>query len=325
MVMNTGRLNLARVVSDARVRTLVVDDSRFMLKILTQTLERAGKFDVVGTATDGCQAVRYVSMLSPELVLMDVHMPRLSGIQATRCIKQREHPPAVIMVTSDDSPVTKATAEEAGADGFISKQGNLRLQLIGVLQDLFGFNGTNRATTWNTVNDSLRLPNKLPEAGLGCSVTQERFDSALGKLAIQATGPGEANTPCGTHALGSAQRPQARCPHANQHSVGRSLCQTNAGSRQSPVQLCASSRIQPARKAGANTYDAMKTRKPQSNTKQEKAKTTVSVPPTIEEIRRRAHELFLARGGMPGNELQDWVRAEQELKQGRAGTDTNTT
>ena len=41
-------------------------------------------------------------MVSPELVLMDVHMPRLNGIQATRYIKQREHPPAIIIVTSDD-------------------------------------------------------------------------------------------------------------------------------------------------------------------------------------------------------------------------------
>ena len=52
---------------------------------------------------------------------------------------------------------------------------------------------------------------------------------------------------------------------------------------------------------------------------------TPDVPPTIEEIRHLAHEIFMAHGGTPGNELDDWLRAEQELKQERAGTNTNTT
>ena len=140
MVMNKRALDRAEAVSDTRVRTLMVDDSPFMLKILAQILEEAGNFDLVGTAIDGRQAVRYVSMLSPDLVLLDLHMPGLSGIQATRYIKNREHPPVVIIVTSDDSPATKATAEEAGADGFVSKDGNLRQQIMGALQDLFGPN-----------------------------------------------------------------------------------------------------------------------------------------------------------------------------------------
>jgi len=69
----------------------------------------------------------------------------------------------------------------------------------------------------------------------------------------------------------------------------------------------------------------MKTPRRRGNTAQEKAKMTPGVPPIIEEIRQRAHEIFMARGGTPGNELDDWLRAEQELKQERAGTNTNTT
>jgi Response regulator containing a CheY-like receiver domain and an HTH DNA-binding domain len=138
MVMNTRALDRAEAVSETRVRTLVVDDSPFMLKILAQILEAAGNFDLVGTATDGCKALRYVSMLSPDLVLMDIHMPGLNGVQVTRSIKQSEHSPVVILASSDDSSVTKTTAEEAGADAFVSKEGNLRNQLMGALQDLFG-------------------------------------------------------------------------------------------------------------------------------------------------------------------------------------------
>jgi DNA-binding NarL/FixJ family response regulator len=212
MVMNTRALDRAEAVPDTRVTTLVVDDSPFMLKILAEILEEAGNFDLVGTATDGCQALHYVSMLSPELVLMDVHMPLLNGIQATRYIKQREHPPAIIIVTSDDCADTKATAQEAGADTFVSKDGNLRQQMMGALKDLFGPNGARRTKTRDTVNENRRLPNKTSENGLGNFTTLERFDSALGKFAIQATDLGQDTPPCGTPTLGSAHPPQARLP-----------------------------------------------------------------------------------------------------------------
>jgi two-component system chemotaxis response regulator CheB len=136
--MNTHPRNRTKAISHTRLTTLVVDDSPFMLKILTQILKAAGDFDLVGSATNGGQALRYVSMLSPDLVLMDIHMPGLNGIQVTRSIKQSEHSPVVILASSDDSSVTKTTAEEAGADAFVSKEGNLRNQLMGALQDLFG-------------------------------------------------------------------------------------------------------------------------------------------------------------------------------------------
>ena len=50
---------------------------------------------------------------------------------------------------------------------------------------------------------------------------------------------------------------------------------------------------------------------------------TLGVSPTIEEIRQRAHEIFMAHGGTSGNELDDWLRAEQKLKQERAGAKSN--
>jgi len=162
--MNTCARNRAEDIPKTRVKTLVVDDSPFMLKILAQILEEAGNFDLVGTATDGCQALRYVTMLSPELVLMDVHMPRLNGIQATRCIKQREHPPVVIITTSDDSSVAKTTADDAGADGFVSKKNNLRHRMLGTLQELFGSNGARRAKAGRIA--SYKIPIILLMAGL---------------------------------------------------------------------------------------------------------------------------------------------------------------
>ena len=62
----------------------------------------------------------------------------------------------------------------------------------------------------------------------------------------------------------------------------------------------------------------MKKRIRQSYSAEETTRTTPGAPPTIEEIRQRADQIFMARGGTPGTELDDWLRAEQELKKERA-------
>jgi len=143
--MNSRPLNLAKARSDIRVRTLVVDNSPSRLKALAQILEAAGKFDLVGTATDGGQALSHVRALSPDLVLMDYHLPHLNGTHAIRYMKVFQPPPIVIIVTSDDSSSAKSMAEKAGADGFVSRSGNLSLRLTRTLQDLFGPSGAKRA------------------------------------------------------------------------------------------------------------------------------------------------------------------------------------
>jgi DNA-binding NarL/FixJ family response regulator len=81
---------------------------------------------------------------------MDLHLPRLNGIQATRYIKQREQPPAVIIITSDDSSLAKSMAETAGADGFIVKTDNLGLRLTRTLKSFFGPNGARRTAANST-------------------------------------------------------------------------------------------------------------------------------------------------------------------------------
>src|SRR5258708_17591189 len=143
--MNTRPVNSEPVTLRSRIRTLVVDDSPFMLKTIAQILKQAANFDLVGTATNGLQALRQVSALSPDLVPMDVHLPYLNGIQATQYIKQREHQPAVVIITSDAPPVTKAMAEKAGADGFLSKEWDLQIRLLAPLEDFFGPSATIRA------------------------------------------------------------------------------------------------------------------------------------------------------------------------------------
>ena len=140
--MNTHSLQAAEPMPATRIRTVVVDDSPLMLKILAQILEEAGGFDLVGSATNAYQALRHVSALSPELVLMDIRMPGLNGIEAARCMKQSEHPPVVILISSDSTAGTKSLAEQAGADGFVSKEANFRHVLLSALKNLFGPRGS---------------------------------------------------------------------------------------------------------------------------------------------------------------------------------------
>jgi DNA-binding NarL/FixJ family response regulator len=120
------------------IRTLLVDDSPFMLKTLAQILAREGNFTVVGAATDGCQALRYALALAPDLILMDLHLPHLNGAQATRNIKQFVKPPIVFLMTLDDSSSSRTMSKAAGADAFIVKSGDLDAQLRSKLREWCG-------------------------------------------------------------------------------------------------------------------------------------------------------------------------------------------
>jgi DNA-binding NarL/FixJ family response regulator len=129
--------DLAEAVLDARpIRTVLVDDSPIVLKALSLFLQRLNGFELVGTATDGYHAVRRVVELQPDLVLMDLRLPGMNGLEATRQIKARSQAPTVIMVTADDTPECRAAASAAGTDGFVGKQ-NLFTQLRTAIRKLF--------------------------------------------------------------------------------------------------------------------------------------------------------------------------------------------
>ncbi len=123
--------------SDARpIRAVVAGDSPTVLKMLSLILEKQNDVQLIGTATDGYHAVRRVAELAPDLVLMDLRLPRMNGLEATRQIKARAQAPAVIMVTADDTPECRAAARVAGTDGFVGKQ-HLFTQLHAAIRKLF--------------------------------------------------------------------------------------------------------------------------------------------------------------------------------------------
>ncbi len=116
-----------------RVRTLLADDSQSMREFLATLLRFEGGFELVGTATNGRQALRCAAALRPDLILMDVQMPILDGLEATRMIKQFGaqvgYNPVIVMVTADDTSECRFLAKAAGADGFVAKTSHLRARL----------------------------------------------------------------------------------------------------------------------------------------------------------------------------------------------------
>jgi len=100
-------------------RVLIADDSARARDGLRALLTIRPEIEVVGEATNGQDAVRLVAECRPDIVLMDLHMPVLDGIQATQLIKQQW--PAVTIVVLTMYAVEKSAALAAGADAFLIK------------------------------------------------------------------------------------------------------------------------------------------------------------------------------------------------------------
>ncbi|MDT8899634.1 response regulator [Anaeroselena agilis] len=102
------------------MKTLLVDDQALVLEGLRSFLEAHG-FAVVGTARSGAEALLKVDMLRPDLVLMDIQMAGLDGIETTRSLK-KEHPEAkIVMLTAVEDDDSLVAAMQAGAEGYLLK------------------------------------------------------------------------------------------------------------------------------------------------------------------------------------------------------------
>jgi DNA-binding NarL/FixJ family response regulator len=115
-----------------RIRILVADDHADFRRIMHDFLERLPNVTVVGEASDGVEAVEEVERLQPDVVLMDISMPRRNGLEATRIIKKRWPLTKVVVATMHDNPLYRQRAQEVQADGFFMKpqlKENLELML----------------------------------------------------------------------------------------------------------------------------------------------------------------------------------------------------
>ena len=104
-----------------RIRVMVVDDHPIMRNGLRDTLEASGRFEVVGQAEDGEEAVRTVEGIEPDVIVMDVIMPNKDGIDACREIKELLPETRVLMLTASTEEDAVIEAVAAGATGYLQK------------------------------------------------------------------------------------------------------------------------------------------------------------------------------------------------------------
>jgi DNA-binding NarL/FixJ family response regulator len=108
-------------MSEDRIRVVVVDDHQIVRDGLVSLLGALDGVEVVGTAADGRDAVHVVAETTPDVVVMDIQMPQLDGIEATRRITARQPDVRVVMLTMNEDDDTVLGAIRAGASGYLLK------------------------------------------------------------------------------------------------------------------------------------------------------------------------------------------------------------
>ncbi|OUL36644.1 hypothetical protein BV372_06690 [Nostoc sp. T09] len=118
------------------LRILLVDDSLAFLESAARFLAMDRQLEIVGRALSGEEAVEQVPQLSPDLVVMDLAMPGINGLEATRQIKERSSAPYVVVLTLNDGSEYRTAALAVGADGFVTKS-ELGTALLPLIHSLF--------------------------------------------------------------------------------------------------------------------------------------------------------------------------------------------
>jgi DNA-binding NarL/FixJ family response regulator len=106
----------------ARIRILIADRSELYRELLKMAVEVRPRLEVMGTVGNGYQAVKTVAAQHPDLVLMDLDLPGLNGLQSMALLREHHPTTRVIIVAAEDSEDVRATCLAQGAQGFISKR-----------------------------------------------------------------------------------------------------------------------------------------------------------------------------------------------------------
>jgi len=109
------------VTEDGPIRLVIVDDQAMLRGALTALLELEEDLTVVGVAGDGAEAIQVVTQTSPDVCLMDIQMPGMDGIAATRAVRSANAGTRVLIVTTFARPGYLRAALDAGASGFVVK------------------------------------------------------------------------------------------------------------------------------------------------------------------------------------------------------------
>jgi DNA-binding NarL/FixJ family response regulator len=112
---------LRKSPAERRINVVLVDDDSGFVEGLRIMVDEQPQLSVIGVAGDGLEAIELVDELTPEAVVIDLHMPRLDGVSAVARMRQ-DHPSlCLIAITSDEAPELHQAGEEAGADAVMLK------------------------------------------------------------------------------------------------------------------------------------------------------------------------------------------------------------
>jgi DNA-binding NarL/FixJ family response regulator len=164
------------------IHVLLADDHDVVREGLKSTLRNHADFSVVGEARDGVEAVQLAKRLKPELVVMDVRMPRLSGIEACRDIRSEQPETHVLMLTSYGDEKAVMSSILAGATGFMLK--DVKVAALIEAMRVVGRGGTTLdPVSAATVIDQIRKGNVVSEEDKLAQQLTERELAILGLIA----------------------------------------------------------------------------------------------------------------------------------------------
>lgn len=123
-------------------RILVVDDNEPVRKGIQTLLGSRNDWFVCGEADDGLQAVKEARLLRPDLIVMDVSMPNMNGLEATRIILH-EHPETRVLIGQNDPDIVRRQTVEARAHGFLEKS-KIQRHLIAAVERILSGDGQSK-------------------------------------------------------------------------------------------------------------------------------------------------------------------------------------
>jgi DNA-binding NarL/FixJ family response regulator len=117
------------------ISVLIADDHRLFAEALEAILAADDRIDVVGHATDGREAVELAARARPDVILMDISMPVMDGVEATREIVGRDGAPSILMLTGSNARADVDRARKAGAVGYVTKD-RIAAELIDAIVEI---------------------------------------------------------------------------------------------------------------------------------------------------------------------------------------------
>ena len=115
-----------------KTRIVIVDDHPIFRRGLKEIIESDRQFQVAGEAGDGETALQHIKALRPDVAIVDLHLPKMGGLQLVRATRSLAHPPAVIVLTMHGEEGTFNEAMDSGAQGYILKDNAISDVLVGL-------------------------------------------------------------------------------------------------------------------------------------------------------------------------------------------------